>query len=329
MKLTQWGIIGPGSIAHSFVNDLAHIKTPQRVTAVLGRNRDNTAAFAKEFAIPGYYTDLDEFIKNGKMDAVYIASPHPQHYEQALACLGNKIPVLCEKPMTINTEQCEQLIAASRKNDTFLMEGMWIRFLPSIQHVVSMIRQGLIGNITAIRASVSYKAPHDPDNRYFDPELGGGSLLDLGIYSVFLSLLLLGKPCSVKAIGKLSDEGVDEDCSILLQYKNGSHATLESSLVSSLDVPAEITGEKGTIKILNPWYERASGIELQTGGEGTIIYPCLWEGHGLYFETEEVIRCVESNRVESDLLSHELSLQMINVLDEVRSQINVTYDMYE
>lgn len=328
MNLTKWGIIGPGNIAHSFVNDLQYIKTPQQVTAVLGHKTDSTLEFAKEFDIPNHYTDLDEFIKKGGMDAVYIASPHPQHFGQALACLGNKIPVLCEKPMTINAEQCEQLIEASRKNNTFLMEGMWIRFLPGIRHALSLIEQGLIGNITTVRASISYKAPHDAENRYFDPELGGGSLLDLGIYPVFLALQLLGKPCSVKAIGKLSDEGVDETCSALLYYKNGSHATLESSLVSTLDVPAEIVGEKGIIKILNPWYEKASGIELQTD-EGKIIYPCYWEGHGLYFETEEVIRCVEASRIESDLLSHAFSLQMIKVLDEMRSQIHVTYDMYE
>jgi predicted dehydrogenase len=329
MKLTHWGIIGPGNIAHSFVNDLSLVTTPQRVTAVLGHNAESTAAFAKEFTIPDYYTDLDEFLKNDNMDAVYIASPHPHHYEQALACLGNKIPVLCEKPMTINAEQCGQLIAASEQNNTFLMEGMWIRFLPSIQQVLHMIRQGVIGRITSIRASISFKAPHDPENRYFDPELGGGSLLDLGIYPVFLALLLLGKPCSVKAIAKLSDEGVDEDCSILLHYENGSFATLESSLVSSLDIPAEIVGEKGIIKILNPWYEKASGIELQTGEEGKIIYPCHWDGHGLYFETEEVIKCVEEGRTASELLPHSLSFEMIKLLDAVRSQIRVTYDMYE
>lgn len=328
MNLTKWGIIGPGNIARTFIGDLEHIKTTQQVTAVLGHRLDSTMDFAREFDIPAYYTELDEFLKNGNIDAVYIASPHPHHYEQALACLGNKIPVLCEKPMTINAEQCEQLIAAARQNNTFLMEGMWIRFLPSIRHALDLIKQGLIGNITAVRASISYKAPRDADNRYFDPELGGGSLLDLGIYPVFMAMQILGKPCSVKAIGKLSDEGVDENCSILLYYKNGSHATLESSLVSSLDVPVEIVGDKGIIKILNPWYERASGIELQTD-EGKIIYPCHWDGHGLYFETEEVIRCVENSQIESDLFSHDFSLQLIKVLDEVRNQIHVTYDMYE
>jgi predicted dehydrogenase len=329
MKPTRWGIIGPGNIAHTFVKDLSYANSSQEVIAVLGHHPQRTFDFAKEYNIPDYYTNLSEFIRNKNIDAVYIATPHPQHYEQALACLENRIPVLCEKPMTINTKQCEELIQASMQYDTFLMEGMWIRFLPSIQQTLSIIQQGLIGKITSIRASIAFKAPHDPDNRYFDPEQGGGSLLDLGIYPVFLSLLLLGKPCSVKAIGKLSEEGVDETVSTLLHYKNGTHAAIESSLVSSLDIPAEIVGEEGIIKILNPWYERSSGIELHRNGEGKIIYPCHWEGHGLYFETDEVVKCISNNQLSSELLPHDLSLTMIKILDEIRNQINVTYEMHE
>lgn len=329
MKLTRWGIIGPGNIAHTFVKDLSFLPNQQQVTAVLGHDSQSTFDFAKEYNVSDYYTELRDFVKNRNIDIVYIATPHPQHYEEALACLQNRIPVLCEKPMTINEDQCRRLIAVARQNDTFLMEGMWIRFLPSIQLAKRIIDQGIIGKVTSLRASVSFKAPSDPDNRFFDPELGGGSLLDLGIYPIFLALLILGKPCSIKAMGKLSEEGVDEACSVLLHYKNGSHATLESSLVSSLDIPAEIVGEKGIIKILNSWYAKASGIELQLNGEGKIIYPCHWEGHGLYFEAEEAIRCLDNDNFTSELMPHEFSLNMIRILDNIRNQINVTYEMYE
>jgi predicted dehydrogenase len=329
MEMKKWGIIGPGNIAQTFIKDLSYANTPQQVVAVLGHETQNTFDFAKEFDIPDYYTNLNDFIKNKNIDAVYIASPHPQHFEQSLACLENKLPVLCEKPMTINASQCEKLINAAKKNNVFLMEGMWIRFLPSIKQVLDMINQGMIGRIRSIKASMSFKAPQDPDNRFFDPVAGGGSLLDLGIYPVFLSTLLLGKPNTVKAIAKLSQEGVDEACSILLHYDDGSHATLESSLVSTLEIPAEIVGETGVIKILNPWFEKSSGIELQREGEGKIIYPCHWEGHGLYYETEEVLKCIQNNQIESELLPHCFSLDMIKILDKVRSEINVTYEMYE
>lgn len=329
MELTRWGIIGPGNIAHSFVKDLAFAPSRHEVAAVLGHEEENTSAFAKEYGIAGHFTELDDFLQKRNFDVIYIATPHPQHFEQTLACLERGIPVLCEKPITLNADQCRQLVATARENNTFLMEGMWLRFLPSIQQVLSIVEQGAIGRITSIHASISYKAPHDPDSRYFDPEQGGGSLLDLGIYPVFLALLLLGKPVSIQAIGKLSEEGVDEACYALLHYKDGSHATVESSLVSTLDIPAEIVGEKGVIKILHPWFEKATGIELEREGEGKIIYPCHWQGHGLYFEAEEVSRRLHQKEIASELLSHDFSLDMIGVLDEIRNQIHVTYDMYE
>jgi predicted dehydrogenase len=329
MSPMKWGIIGPGNIARTFASDLSYSNLPQQVVAVLGHHSQATFEFAKEFQVQDYYTHLNDFLKNKNIDAVYIATPHPQHFNQALACLERKIPVLCEKPMTLNSDQCQKLIEASEKNRTFLMEGMWIRFLPSIRLVMSLIEQGLIGKVLSVRASVSFKAPHEPNSRFFDPEKGGGSLLDLGIYPVFLAMLLLGKPCSTSAIGKLSEEKIDEACSIILHFKDGRHANLESSLVSALEIPAEIIGEKGTIKILNPWFEKASGIELELEGEGKIIYPCSWEGHGLYFETEEVINCIQHNKISSDLLTHCLSLDMIKVLDDIREQIDLTYEMYE
>ena len=326
---TNWGIIGPGNIAHDFARDLRLVPVLQRVMAVMGNHSQSTAAFAREFNVPASYTDIDSFVKDKKVDAVYIASPHPQHYEQALACLSHNKAVLCEKPMTINADQSRQLIAAAQKHKTFLMEGMWIRFLPSIQQVVSLVSQNRIGNIISIKASLSYKAPYDPHNRYFDPVKGGGSLLDLGIYPVFLACLLLGRPHSLEARAILSDEGIDKACSILFRYKSGQQAILESSLLSQSEQPAEIMGEKGSIKILHPWFEKAKGIELVIPGEEPIIYPSNWEGHGLHYEVREVLNCIQQNKIESDSMSHAFSLDMIEVMDEIRKQVHVTYDMYE
>lgn len=325
----NWGIIGPGSIAHDFANDLQLIRDKQKVTAVLSHKKDSARSFAEEFGVPGVYTDIDSFLKDDSIGAVYIATPHPMHFEQALACLRKKIPVLCEKPMTINAAQCEELIAMSRKQNTFLMEGMWIRFLPGIQNAVSLIKEGKIGKIVSIKASMCYKAPADPKSRYFDPKLGGGSLLDLGIYPVFLAYLMLGQPESIKAIGTLSEKGVDEACSILLHYANGEQAILESSLLKQTDMPAEITGEKGVIKILDPWFEKSPGVELQEYEKEKETYPTEWKGHGLQFEAMELLRCVEAGQIESEYMSHGFSLGMMRVMDEVRNQINVTYEMYE
>jgi len=326
---TRWGIIGPGSIARLFAKDLSLIAAPQEIVAVLGHTEDSTQAFVEEFNIPHASTDPSSWLEKARPDIVYIATPHPDHFQQALDCLEKKIPVLCEKPMTINADQCRQLIQAAEANKTFLMEGMWVRFLPSLQLVLSLIEEGRIGNVLAIKAATTFKVMPEDNDRYFDPEKGGGSLLDLGIYPVYLALLLLGKPRSIKAIAKLSDENVDENCSILLQYRNGAYAMLESSLISESDAPAEITGDKGTIKIFHPWFEKASGIELTEEGEGKIIYPCSWEGHGMQFETEEVLHCLAENKTESELHPLSASLDLISILDEIRRQIRVEYPAAE
>lgn len=324
----QWGIIGSGNIAHKFIKDLALVSTPQKIKALLGHTEDKAEEFARQYNIPQHFTELDEFINKGKPGIVYIATPHTLHYEQALACLENKIPVLCEKPLTINAEQSSHLIEVSKKNNVFLMEGMWIRFLPSLKYVIELIEKGTIGNIVSINASISFKAPHK-DNRFFDPELGGGSLLDLGIYPIFLALLLLGKPSAIKALAKLTDKGVDESCNILFNYNNGASAVLGSSLLTQTDHPAEITGEKGTLKILHPWFEKAEGIELLRDNKQNILYPCFWEGHGFQFEVEEVLNCINKGKIESELLSHDLSLSVLETMDEIRRQIHVVYEMYE
>lgn len=326
---TRWGIIGPGSIARTFARDLSLIAAPQEIVAVLGHSEDSTREFAEEFNVPYAYTDPSLWLEKVRPDIVYIATPHPDHFQQALDCLEKKIPVLCEKPMTMNAGQCQQLIQAAEVNQTFLMEGMWVRFLPSLQMVLSLINDGRIGKVLAVKASTTFKVMPEDNSRYFDPEKGGGSLLDLGIYPVYLAMLLLGKPRSIKAIAKLSDDNIDENCSILLQYRNGAYAMLESSLIAESDAPAEITGEKGTIKIFHPWFEKANGIELTEDGEGKIIYPCSWEGHGMQFETEEVLHCLAENKTESELHPLSASLDLISILDEIRRQIRVVYPAAE
>jgi predicted dehydrogenase len=329
MEPVKWGIIGPGNIAREFVSDLAFAKKPQQVVAVLGNSRVSALEFTRAFHVPYLFFELNEFVTKGKMDVVYVATPHTIHYEQVLKCLEHRIPVLCEKPLTINESQCRELVAAARRTGTFLMEGMWIRFLPAIKLLISLLEEGKIGKIVSVKASMGYKAPPDPASRYFDPALGGGSLLDLGIYPVFIALLLLGAPDTIKAVGTLSEEGIDETCSILFHYDKGQHATLESSLKSETKLPVEIAGEKGAIRALYPWFEKTPAIELQLYDKEPETYPVQWEGHGLYFEAEEVIDCIRNKQIESKLLSHTFSLEMIKIMDEIRKQVNVTYDMHE
>ena len=335
MEAFKWGIIGPGSIAHDFIEDLAHVSSPQKVQAVLGRREEKTKKFAEEFNIPQYFTDLEKFLAETTLDGVYVATPHSLHHKQMIACLDKKIPVLCEKPMAINKEQIHDMIKSSKSNNTFLMEGMWIRFLPSIKKILEIIASGKIGNIITVRANLTYKAPRDEDNRYFNPDLAGGSLLDLGVYPVFLTVLLLGKPKAIKAFANLTDEKVDETCAALLQYEKSQIAIIDSSFITQHEAIAEILGDKGAIRIGSQWNEKPSELKLTIyksegrNDDEVITDKPEWPGHGFQFEVEEMLECIKNKKSQSDQLSHDLSLALMETMDAIRDQVGIRYDKFE
>jgi predicted dehydrogenase len=329
MHLTNWGIIGPGNIAKQFIADLPLAGKGQNVIAVSGRRIETVNSFADEYSIPGRFTSMDEFIHNGKPQVVYIATPHPLHYEEAAGCLQNNIPVLVEKPLCLNTEQGEELIALSRKQNTFLMEAMWIRFLPGILKMIEIIKEGVLGDIVTVYASMNYKAPYDQQSRYFNPALGGGSLLDLGVYTIFLAHLILGQPQSIQATAVKSEKGIDELCSAIFQYNAGAHAIIQSSLLKNSEEPAVITGTKGTMRVKHPWFEKSPGLEVHLDNNVKLEYPFSWEGHGLHFEITEVLDCIRSGVIESEKMPHDFSLSVIKTMDEIRRQCGVRYDQFE
>lgn len=329
MKSYNWGIIGPGNIAHDFVGDLRLVNTPQRITAVLSDRQTSAVDFANEFDIPQWFTDLDDFIDHGNVDIAYVATPHPLHYEAIRACLEKRIAVLCEKPIVINSEQHEILLKLSREKNTFLMEGMWLRFLPSFQKLMELLDQKKIGEIISVKAAMYFKAPCDENSRYYDPSKGGGSLLDLGVYCIFLSSLLMGMPRSVKAVGRLSDKNIDEACGILLSFPGDRYAMLESSLLIKQNGPAEIYGTKGILRLSDPWFEKAPAIEIWPDDGQRQEIPLSWEGNGFQFEIEEVIDCVSKQKIESPLMPGILSNNVLKIMDEIRTQLGVSYDQYE
>jgi predicted dehydrogenase len=329
MEVFKWGVIGPGNIAQAFVADLPHAKSAiHTVHAVLSRHKNQSSNFSELFQVPHSLTDSDQFVEVG-VDAVYIATPHAFHTEQVALCLQHHIPVLCEKPITINEKQLLYLLELSEQCNTFLLEGMWIRFLPSMEKLLSLLAVGVIGEIVAIEADVSFKAEYDPANRFYNPALGGGSLLDLGIYPVFLSTLLLGKPVKINAQSILSDTGVDTKCSAMFTYSGGQTASIESSLITSKDGVATIFGEKGLIRILHPWYEKPAGLEIESHDGTKIFHKCEWPGKGLYFEVDAVHDCIANRLRESPYYCHHFSLDIMQIMDEMRRQMRVVYPAYD
>lgn len=324
----RWGIIGPGNIAKEFVHDLQYVETEKcELGAVLGQKPEQIEEFIKNFGGVKANT-INDFL-NSKPDVVYIATPHPLHFEQALICLKNKIPVLCEKPLAINEKQVSGLINASKENNTFLMEGMWTRFLPSFQFLFSIIQAGTIGDILHLHADMSFIAEKDKSNRFFNPELGGGSLLDVGIYTIYLAYFLLGNPGRIFACGKTNEAHIDEICGITLCYNKGNYAMLESSIITQTEGSAWIYGSEGTIRIKKPWTERPEKIEVIINYESSFKHIPSWQGRGFQFEVEEVIKCLNENKIESNILPHAASVDVVKIMDEVRSQLNIIYPEYD
>lgn len=321
----NWGIIGPGNIAGEFVKDLKLIQEfPQRIVAVLSHDLAEAEEFAEKENAKGYDNIL-EFLQNEDLNLVYIATPHPLHYRDVILCLEHKIPVLCEKPLGMNARQVKEMTELSVKNNTFLMEGMWIRFLPSIHKVMELVAQNKIGDIIHVKSDLCYVAPKDESNRFFNPGLGGGSLLDLGVYSVFLSLLLLGKPHAIKAFARLSDKDIDENCVAVLEYADQSYYLLQSSIVTQTENNAIIYGEKGKIIIKSQWNEKPAGIEVMFYDGKQESHPCEWEGRGFQFEIREVYSCIRNGKIFSDKMDHQFSMDMAELMDEIRERTGIHY----
>jgi predicted dehydrogenase len=308
-----------------------HVKQEKHVVkAIVGHRKESTVKFKKKHKIEFEYYSIEDLVKSQTVDNVYVATPHHLHFEQTMKLLDARIPVLCEKPLAINKEQLSALVNKSKEKKTFLMEGIWTSCLPSIHKVVEHIKTDSIGRVNSITASMSYIAPYDITNRYFNPELGGGSLLDLGIYPVYLSYLLLGKPTEIKAVAKLAPTQVDAATAAMLTYANGAYAVLESSFIKKSPNEAIIYGEKGFIKIAEPWQEMpASIIVKHYDGSFKQKFVPNWKGRGLQYEVEEMMKCLKNKQIESSLLSHETSLHLVEILDEIRMQTKVKYLKYD
>ena len=246
-----WGIIGTGYIAHLFAADLAHVPDA-RLVAIGSRSEEKARAFANQFAIPRHYGSYAELADDPSVQAVYIATPASVHKDNMLLCLNAGKAVLCEKPFTVNTREAEEVMALARRNRVFLMEAMWTRFLPLIIKLRALLAQRVIGDIRHVMADLGSQVTFDPGSRVFSGELGGGALLQKGVYLLSLASMILGSPTSVRSLSALAKTGVDEDTGILLGYPGGCLATLWCSVGVRSGRQCAIVGTSGQIIIHDP-----------------------------------------------------------------------------
>ncbi|WP_405381881.1 Gfo/Idh/MocA family protein [Maribacter sp. LLG6340-A2] len=320
--MIKWGIVGAGNIAHSFSKDLALVEGGTLVS-VASRSLEKAQAFANEYGAPNAYGSYEELFKSNTVDVLYIATPHTSHAELSIAAMKYGINVLCEKPIGVNKGQVKEMFQVARTQNVFLMEALWSRFNPTIKKVKELVDNGTIGDIGYLHADFAFYAlDRDENGRLLNPSLAGGSLLDIGIYPIFLSYLLLGMPKDIKASAHFYKTGVEMQVSMIFDYES-SQALLYSGLNSNSEMKAQIAGSKGSIFIHPRWHE-TTGYTLEIDGDSTVNEVGKL-GKGYTHEIEEVHSCLQAGKKESSLWSHQNSLDLIEIMDIVRNKTDIVF----
>ena len=325
MNRTQfrWGIIGLGSIAKSFANGLK--ESPGATLAAVGsRSKDKADAFAAEFGASRAYGSYAEVAADPEIDAVYIATPHTEHAAGAKLCIEHDKPALVEKPFTVNSDQARAVIALARERGVFLMEAMWSRYFPIMGRLRELIADGKIGAPRMLQADFGFRGGFNPKSRLFDPSLGGGALLDVGIYPISLATMIFGTPDRVTGLATLGETKVDEISAMLLGYPTGALAVLSTGIRLNTSQDAVLLGESGSIRIHSPWW-RPSRMTVKVDGQPDEVIELPYPGNGYQFEADEVRRCVLAGERESPLIPLDETLVMVGIMDELRRQWGVKY----
>lgn len=324
VRKIHWGILGTGAIATKFTTALKFLDDCLPA-AVASRSLERAEKFAKEFHIEKAYGSYEALIKDPDIDVVYIALPHTEHKNMTKLCLENKKAVLCEKPLTINAADTEELIEIAGKNRTFLMEAMWTKFLPATKKVREWIDGGRIGKVLHIRADFGYYKEFDINSRVWDPNLGGGALLDVGIYPITYATYLLNRlPDRIISSAITGKSQVDEQNVIIFRYKDGVLADLSSAISAEIGREAFIAGEKGYIKVDN--FFMADSAYLYDNNHCRIdMFKEPFKANGYEYEAAEVNRCLREGLYESPVNPLKSTLDIMKLMDEIRSQWGLVY----
>jgi len=323
MRDYKWGILGPGAIARSFAKGLTTLKNAIPC-AVGSRDLSRAQAFADEYGFQRAYGSYVELAGDPDVDVIYVATPHPFHADAVITCLEGGKAVVCEKPFAANAGQAARMIECARKNNVFLMEGMWTRFLPSIVKVRELISGGAIGPVRHVNADFGFRAGVNPESRLFAPALAGGSLLDVGIYNLsFCSMIFGGEgPERVQSHMNIGTTDVDETATVMLNYKGGQSALTISSIRLSTAHDAAIYGEEGFIKLPGYWHGNTVILSNKDGVQ-EMEFP--FEPTGFQFEAAEVMSCLEKGLKECPIMPLDETLAIAKTLDKVRFDNHLTY----
>jgi len=332
----RWGILGAGAIAKRFCSDVKPVGDHQ-IAAVGSRDIEKANGFAEQFDIPRRHGSYEDLVNDPDVDVIYVATPHNFHKEHSLLALGAGKAVLCEKPFTINLAEAKVVIDEAKKRNLFLMEGMWSRCFPVMAKAREFAKSGAIGTPRLLEADFGFRGGKlnvekgqlegiNPQGRLFDPNLGGGALMDVGVYPVSLAEMFFGKPDKTAALAKLGGTGVDENTGILLSFPGGEVASLHTSLQVNTPQKATLLGTDGRVEIHSPWW-KPTKVTCYRNGQDPEVFEQTFEGGGFQFEAMHVAECLRAGKTESDVIPHSDTLAVMEALDAIRAQIGIKYPM--
>jgi len=319
---TRWGILATGKIARAFAQNLALLPEAELV-AVASRRLDAAQRFAAEYGAGTAYGSYQELVADPSVDVVYVATPHALHKENVLMAFDAGKPVLCEKALTLNARDAEELVAAARERDLFFMEAMWMRCNPVIRRLQQLAASGALGRIQQVRADLGFVVDRPATDRLLAPELGGGALLDMGIYPVTFAWLFLGHPKQVEAVATLSESGIDVNLAISLGYASGAVASLTSTMTAWSPRTGSIATDTGRVDLAESFHQPTSATWSSNGRTEVVREDLI--GTGLANEAQEVVRCLRNGETESPLVPLDDTVALLRLMDRIRHSIGLVY----
>jgi len=322
----RWGILSTGRIAGVFAKALQALPDAE-IVAVGSRTAEAAERFGAEHGIPRRHASYEDLARDPEVQVVYVATPHPFHKDNAIMCLEAGKAVLCEKPFAMNAREARAVVRCARKRKRFLMEAMWTRFIPATLKVRELVAAGAVGDVRLVKADLCFRAGWNPQSRLLNPALGGGALLDVGVYTVAWASMLLGpKPVKMAGLAHIGETGVDEQAAMVLQYEQGRLAVLCCAVRTSAPHESLIVGTEGSLRVHHPFWH-ASRVTLAQPGKPEQVLDLPYEHNGYQYEAAEVMRCMREGRTESDVISLDETVSIAKLLDRIRGRWNLKYPM--
>jgi predicted dehydrogenase len=321
----RWGILGPGLIANRLAEGVLALPDAKLV-AVGSRDHSRADSFADKYGIPHRHGSYDALVNDADVDVIYVATPHNFHKEHSILALNAGKHVLCEKPFTINEAEASEIVKVARARRLFVMEAMWTRFFPIMERVRHLLKSGDIGTPYLLHADFGFKGTFNLEGRLFNPNLGGGALLDVGVYPVSLASMVFGEPERVTGLATMGRTGVDEVSGMVFGYSNGALSMLSTCIRVNTVQTAVIMGTEGKISIHTPWW-KPDAMTLSRSGKNDQVIRLPYTSSGFNYEAGEVAQCIRAGKLESDILPLSESLAVMRTLDKVRAQWGLKYPM--